>query len=130
MTIWTNPFATDIRAIDYSPDGNNLIVRMIDGQVMLLNSNLKTVKTFKPSASGAKSWFEDIKYSPDGTMVATGFHGGASKLELMKVTSNSIAKKATFNAGTTSALTHLDWSKDDSFLQLNSTAYELKFVAT
>ena len=58
-------------------------------------------------------------------MVAFGAHGGASKLEIMKITLGSkndlsLKKWKCFNIGLTSALTHLDWSIGSDFIVANS----------
>lgn len=72
---------------------------------------------------------EDIKFSPDGRLIAYGTHGGLSPVEIVEVTAQKKLKKvASANVGLTSALTHLDWSQDGQLLMLNSQANELMFI--
>jgi hypothetical protein len=71
-------------------------------------------------------WIEDVKISPDCTMVAFGTHGGRSFIDLVKVIDGKkLQKISSVNLGMSSALTHLDWALDSRTLIINSQAYEL-----
>ena len=130
MIMATKPLAQDMRALDYSPSGRNLVCGLVNGMVLLLDSDsLTTLCSVQSSFKGKDCWIEDIKFSPDGSLVAFGAHGGASKVEVMGVQGSKLTKVSTINAGLTSALTHLDWSVDGSLVAVNSQAYELKFVS-
>ena len=130
MIMATKPLAQDMRALDYSPSGRNLICGLVNGMILLLDSDtLTTLCSVQSSFKGKDCWIEDIKFSPDGSHVAFGAHGGASKVEIMGIQGSKLTKACTIMAGLTSALTHLDWSVDSSLLAVNSQAYELKFVS-
>lgn len=58
------------RAIAISPDGNFIVVGHKDGTVRVLNKSLKVIKIFKE----AKEEISDIKFSPDGNLLAIGSH--------------------------------------------------------
>eukprot|EP01017_Pseudomicrothorax_dubius_P042573 TRINITY_DN6973_c0_g1_i5.p1 TRINITY_DN6973_c0_g1~~TRINITY_DN6973_c0_g1_i5.p1 ORF type:complete len:396 (-),score=106.64 TRINITY_DN6973_c0_g1_i5:60-1247(-) len=73
-------------------------------------------------------WIEEIKFSPDSTKVAFGAHKGASPVQVLNVTDKKLSENCVINVGMTSALLHLDWSKDSQFMVANSQAYELKFI--
>ena len=129
MLLAIKPLPHDMRAIDWSPDGGLLVSGLVNGVVILLDSNsLSTLSTLQSSFKGKDCWIEDIKFSPDGSKVAFGAHGGASRIEIAGVQNKKLVKMYTINAGLTSALTHLDWSVDGALIVANSQAYELKFV--
>ena len=130
MILTTKPLAQDMRAIDFSPNGKLLVCGVMNGTILLLDAeSLTTLCSVQSCFKGKDCWIEDIKFSPDGTQVAFGAHGGASKVEVMSVQGNKLNKQSTINAGLTSALTHIDWSVDGSLVAVNSQAYELKFVS-
>lgn len=130
MLLTTKPLAQDMRAIDYSPNGRQLVSGLMNGMVILLDSEgLNTLSSLQSTFKGKDCWIEDIKFSPDGSQVAFGAHGGASKVEVMGVQGSKLVKLFAINAGLTSALTHIDWSIDGSLVAVNSQAYELKFVS-
>lgn len=90
--------------------------------------NLKVLDTYQSSFSKKNQWIEELKFSPDSSFLAFGGHGGASKVEVCKVTGKKLKKYGRINAGLTSALLHLDWDESSSQIVINSQAYELKFV--
>lgn len=130
MIASTRPLAQDLRALDYSPNGKMIVCGLINGMILIVDAeNLTTINSVQSSFKGKDCWIEDIKFSPNGSQVAFGAHGGASKLEVMGIQGTKLVKLFTVNAGLTSALTHLDWSVDGSLVAVNSQAYELKFVS-
>ena len=70
----------------------------------------------------AKEWVQELKFSPDGTMLAVGSHDNAIYL----VTVPNFQKKYSMKKHS-SFITHLDWSEDGSSLHSNCGAYELLF---
>lgn len=75
-----------------------------------------------------KPWVEDVKISPDNSLIAYGTHGGLSKLEVCRLQGpdgSKMSKAGAFNLGISSALIHLDWSLDSSSVVINSQGYEL-----
>jgi microtubule-associated protein-like 6 len=130
MEMAIKPLTYDMRALDWSKDGRYIVTGLVNGVVMLLDARtLSNLSTHQSSFKGKDCWIQDIKFSPDSSLIAFGAHGGASKVEIVSVTAGKIVKKCVINAGLTSALTHLDWSVDGSLLAVNSQAYELKFVS-
>ena len=100
---------------------------------MILDAGTLQVKSSFNGAFATKkkkdAWVEDIKFSPDGRLIAYGTHGGLSPVEIVEITAQKKLKKvASANVGLTSALTHLDWSQDGQILMLNSQANELMFI--
>ena len=67
-------------------------------------------------------WIEDLKFSPDGTMLAVSCHDtnvyvfGTRKMELLRTL-----------AGCTSFVQHIDWSVNSRYLRTNDGSYELLF---
>ena len=81
-------------------------------------------------ANKKDAWIEDLKISPDSSMVAFGTHGGLSRIDIVKITDNGkkLQKLSTININISSALPHLDWNTDSSIVVINSQAYELMWV--
>lgn len=55
-------------------------------------------------------------------MIVYGCHGKSMYMEFLNVTNNKLQNKKTFTHGS-SALLHVDWSTDSSFVGLNTQAY-------
>ena len=119
----------DIRGVDWSSNGDLIVAASVKGLIILLSPSLEKLHELQSSFTSANQWIEDVKFSPDSSMVAFGAHGGRSPLELMKVEGNKLTKYCKINVGLTSALLHLDWSSDSSFIVCNSQAYEIKFCS-
>lgn len=87
MVIASEPFKSDLTAVDWSSDGNFLVVGDRNGYSHLLDAQtLKVNGTSKSSLADKKNaWVEDIKISPNCQMYAFGTHGGLSKIELVNV---------------------------------------------
>jgi len=138
MVMCSEQFAHDPTALDWSQDGKYIVYGDRNGQAVLLDAQtLQVLGTSNASNAGktGKSkkdcypWVEDIKISPNCSMIAFGTHGGPSKLELAKILEGGkLQQMPPFNTGITSALTHLDWSLDSSVVVVNSQAYELYWV--
>lgn len=77
----------DPTAVSWSPDGSLIVIGDRNGSCLLLDANDLSVKsTYNGSFAGKKdAWIEDIKFSPDGTMIAYGYHGGLSPLEIVQI---------------------------------------------
>jgi len=76
-----------LTAIDWSNNGCFLAVGDRNGDAHIFDAT-KLIKTssLKSKLSGKKNaWVEDIKISPDNSMVAWGTHGGLSQLEIGNV---------------------------------------------
>jgi len=117
------------RAVAFSNAGTRIIFAGYEGKLFLYNSKLeKEYQQVETGLTRANQWIEDIKFSPDDKYVAFGYHGGVSKVIVYQFKNLKLSLYAKINAGLTSALLHLDWSKDSSQLVVNSQAYELKFL--
>ena len=139
MIVGTEPFENDCRAIDWANNGKFIILGDVKGKIYMLDAN--TLQQLHSLQSSFKSiehgkgknptdpWIEDLKISPNSSMVAFGAHAGASNVEIMTINVNKLQTKGMIKAGLTSALTHIDWSSDGEYLVINSQAYELKFAS-
>lgn len=112
-------FGVSIRALAYTPDGNNVVAGTLKGEVMLLDAATLSVKA---KATVAKSSVDELKVSPDGAKVAVGSHDSV----VIIVDANSLAKLGTLT-GHHEAVWHMDFSADSNYLQTNSRGYELLF---
>jgi WD40 repeat protein len=79
---------------------------------------MKHLKIFK----AANEWISDVKFSPDGTLLAAGSHD--NNIYVYNV--QGWQKKTVFNKHH-SFITHLDWSKDGTCLHSDSGDYELLY---
>jgi len=71
----------------------------------------------------AKEWIQEVKFSPDGNMLAVGSHDNAIYL----YSASTFAKKPFTMKKHSSFITHLDWSEDSNYLHSNCGAYELLY---
>ena len=121
---------SNVRAVDWSSDGELIVAASMAGEIMLFSNELD--KYFSLTSTfvkkGTDQWIEEIKFSPDSQMVAFGCHGGYSPVEIMMVKDKTLAKFASVSVGFTSALLHLDWSTTSDSIVCNSQAAELKFL--
>ena len=116
-------FPSDVTALHWSPDGSFIAVGDRNGTARLLDAeSLAILGQLDAYNAGKKAaWIEDIKVSPDNSMIAFGTHGGASKVEIGRVDSRrKMSKLASVTTGISSALTHLDWSIDSKNVVINS----------
>lgn len=81
----------------------------------------------------AKQWISDVKFSPDGTVLAVGSHDNIVFFYAVTISeetgSCSLRLTGKFSKHN-SFITHLDFSADGRFLQSNCGAYELLFCDT
>lgn len=100
-------------------DGSQIAVGFKDGTVRIYDKELEQLNCFKHS----KEWISDVKYSPDGQKLAVGSHDNA-----VYIYNTSNYNKPVYKLNKHSSyITHLDWSKDGSYLHSNCGAYELLF---
>lgn len=122
-----------VRGVDWHSSGN-IIIGDYRGRIYLFDEDLQLLDQAKTRFSKTKPrqepfWVQDIKFSPDGNNVAFGAHGGASHIEIFAVEGKKFGSGKVVNAGLTSALLSIDWSKDSDMMAVVSQAYELKFVS-
>ena len=116
------------KTCDCSPDCKELAVGCESGNFYIYDTiNLKLKYRIKNKES--KRAIQIVKYSPNGEMLAIGGIDGNNKgtvhifLYDAKNKYNLIKKLR----GHTSRINHLDWSKDDEFIQSCSSSYELLY---
>jgi WD40 repeat protein len=122
----------DFRAVDWSNDGNFLVVGSMEGKIYYISyKNFTVTGSYQSIFKTKKQWIQELKISPDCKYVGYGAHGGVSKVEVLLINQsgkNPLKQYAIINPRFTSALTHLDWSEDSNFIICNSLAFELKFL--
>jgi len=126
----------DFRAIDWSSDGNFIIIGSKFGKIYYISVEDMKIKESYESIfknTDEKRWIQELKISPNAKMVAYGAHGGStqSKVEVLNISPKDkkiLSQYAVISPKISSSLTHLDWSEDNSSLVINSLAFELKFI--
>jgi WD40 repeat protein len=117
-------FEYDVTALSWSPNGKFIAVGDRGGQCIMMDAETLTVLGSKKSAlavinnkQNPHAWVEDIKFSPDGTRVSIGTHGGRGKVEVIQISAQGkpgqkIDTKLVFS----SAITGMDWSLDGNVI--------------
>lgn len=118
------------RAVASSPNGQHIAIGSNLGHVSVFDADsLKQIANVdlnsygKPNNKIPENWIQDLKYSPDGSVLAVGTHG--SVICLLDVASGYKYKEKL--KAHNSPITHLDWSSDGKSIQSNCLSYELLF---
>ena len=139
----------DFRAIDWASNGKFIIIGTLNGSIYHLNlENNRLSKRFESIFYSGKNgkidkktnlyekWIQEIKISPNSTLVAFGSHCGIGKthsklqiLSIEKSVKEPLKNFCIIDPKITSALTHLDWGNDNDTIVVNSLAYELKYIS-
>ncbi|EQC40263.1 hypothetical protein SDRG_02167 [Saprolegnia diclina VS20] len=121
---------TPIKAVTFSADGKSIAIGL--GSASQASGQLKegafavldaTTLEILHEGRDSKQSISDIKFSPDGTLLAIGSHDNT--IYLHGVMDNyALRSKCTKSTG---HITHLDFSKDSRYLRANSDAFELLY---
>ncbi|ETV90518.1 hypothetical protein H310_14708 [Aphanomyces invadans] len=121
-----------IKCVSYSGDGKLVAVglgsasqttQLKDGAFCILDA---TTLEIVHEGRDSKQSLADIKFSPDGTLLAMGSHDHC--IYLHSVMDNYALKSKCTKA--TGHVTHVDFSKDSRYLRANSDAFEVLYVNT
>ena len=122
------------RACAYHPSGEIIAVgfggrvgrgsQKMDGIFRIYRATGDMAAIFE--GQDTKKWISEVKFSPDGSILAIGSHDDS--IYLYSYT-NQFQKKAKFSKHN-SFITHFDFSSDSKYLQSNCGAYELLFSNT
>eukprot|EP00742_Colponemidia_sp_Colp-10_P006323 GILJ01006777.1.p1 GENE.GILJ01006777.1~~GILJ01006777.1.p1 ORF type:complete len:2262 (-),score=409.36 GILJ01006777.1:195-6980(-) len=118
-----------VRSADWSPNGQYIALGLNNGQFMIVDA-ATLGNVLVQGKTTLKGMVQEIKFSPDGTLLAIGSHDGASPIQVYTISNppaTAKTKKKCELRGSTSAITHFDWSADSTKLVSNSQAYELFF---
>ena len=95
---------------------------MKKGPITIINDKFEIQSQLSGQFYKRKSWIQDLKFSPDGKMLAVGSHDNIIDVyTVQKFTKKFYLKKHS------SAITHLDWSENSEYLHSNCQAQELLY---
>ena len=147
VCVWdTNTMACVSRRILYapaksvavSPNGVDVAIGLFNGVCLIVKwRDLMDTAAFELKIShvihDCDEDIDDLKYSPDGSLLAVGSHDQYVDVYNVAGTWNTrTAKMDEYTVkfrlkGHTSYITHLDWSKDGKIIQSNCGAYEILY---
>lgn len=115
-----------LRAVKFSPSGEEIAVGDIHGGLHFVKyKSLAPTQYMKPFLSA----IEDIKYSPDGALLAAGGHDLGAVLIETHGEMNRYMERVRC-VGHSSTITHLDFSESGGILMTNSASYEILYFDT
>ncbi|XP_027714607.1 echinoderm microtubule-associated protein-like 3 isoform X2 [Vombatus ursinus] len=108
---------------DFHPSGKVVAVGLNTGRWLVLDTETRDIVS---DFTDGNEQLSVVRYSPDGMYLAIGSHDNT--IYIYSVSSDG-AKCSRFGrcAGHSSFITHLDWSKDGSFIMSNSGDYEILY---
>ncbi|OAF70064.1 hypothetical protein A3Q56_02173 [Intoshia linei] len=109
-----------IRSVDFNHDGTIIGAGLINGELNIID--IKTNKTLQ-SFKLRKEALHDIKFSPKSDYLAVGSNDNFVDIFGIK---NGYTKIGTCE-GSSSFITHVDWSIDAKYIRTNSAASEILF---
>ncbi|GMH77156.1 hypothetical protein TL16_g07308 [Triparma laevis f. inornata] len=114
----------------FSPSGHHLAIGMFNGVVLVLDYLNEVINVRKSGGlkvlrciSDCEEDIDDLKYSPNGTMLAVGSHDNYIDVYTVQTNYTLLHRFK----GHTSYITHLDWSSDSRIIQSNCGAYEILY---
>jgi len=110
--------AAQARCVDVSADGSLCAVGFRSGQFRVY----KTAgwRFQKAQKSPMKDWIEDLKFSPDGSMLAVSCHDN----NVYVFSTRTLELHQTLS-GSSSYVQHIDWCVNSRFLRTNDGSHEL-----
>jgi len=119
------------RAVSYSPNGQHVALGTNEGEVAIYETGqlsrlfCHNLNEFAKQQVAKRwgNWIQALRYSPNGSVLAAGTHGGVVVLMDCK---SSYNRDGVLNK-MTSAVTHLDWDDSSKVLQTNDMSYELLY---
>jgi len=124
------------RALSWHPDGQKMAVAQKDGKILIVSYDvsthalkLETQFQYRKFPNLEKGGIDDLKFSPDGSLLATGSHseGKGNRGGMIDIIDTTKWKKVRECEGHSSFVTHLDWSADGKFLKSTDGNPELLY---
>ncbi|XP_076678877.1 echinoderm microtubule-associated protein-like 2 isoform X5 [Andrena cerasifolii] len=129
--VWSKDIGEQAQSIEFSPDGNVMVVGCVSGKWLAIDSETRELYTHHSDGSEP---IQVVRFSPDGTLLALGSRD--NYIYIYQVNEDAtkysrvgrcMPKRIRRRRGHSSFITHLDWSTDGQYLRSNSGDYELLY---
>ncbi|CAB4061736.1 unnamed protein product [Lepeophtheirus salmonis] len=122
-SIWSSDTGEQAQSACFSNDGEVLLVGMVCGKWMVIDSRTREVYGLYQDGSEA---IQTVRFSPDGKLLAL---GSRDNVIYVYQVSDDYKKYNRLGRcmGHSHFLTHLDWSADSTYIQSNSGDHELLY---
>ena len=114
-------------AVDWSLNGENIVVGLENGSVLLLDENLNELYRLTSSFTDSRQLITVLKISPNNELIAFGATN-SNDIEVHSIINNKLVSKGVMK-GMNSPVTHLDWSNQSSLIMANSDSFEHNFFS-
>jgi len=139
--VWSSHIGDQAQSAAFSPDGEAIVIGMSSGRWMVLDASTREIYGLQQDGTEP---IQIVKFSPNGNFLALGSRDNIiyiyqvmekyKKLSRMGRCMGDSRRRRTASSGSmnnsvghSSSLTHLDWSKDSTYIQSTSGDYELLF---
>jgi len=121
--VWSSHIGDQAQSAAFSPDGEAIVIGMSSGRWMVLDASTREIYGLQQDGTEP---IQIVKFSPNGNFLALGSRDNIIYIYQVMEKYKKLSRMGRC-MGHSSSLTHLDWSKDSTYIQSTSGDYELLF---
>jgi len=121
--VWSSHIGDQAQAAAFTPDGEAIVIGMSSGRWMVLDAATREIYGLQQDGSEP---IQIVKFSPNGNFLALGSRDNIIYIYQVMEKYKKLSRMGRC-MGHSSSLTHLDWSKDSTYIQSTSGDHELLF---